>query len=294
VEKHTPDESVFMRAPEPHCRSCAVYARAIETLNAANVPFLVGGGFAVEVFVDAPRAKIKDLDLFIRPMDVGTALQALARNGFVTRLHEPQWLAKAFDGEDFVDLIYATRNGLLNVDDQSFVDAPRREVLGHDVLVQPVEEVIATKVFVTARDRFDVSDISHLVLLWGDRLDWRRLIERMSAQIEMLHVHLLLFQYIYPGQRARVPAWVYEEVERRAKTSRARGYPEKASRGLALDPIAFAIDIERWGFFDASRAEQTRPELPVESPKDERVAVEAEAGTEASAGAADDRRQEVA
>ena len=272
VEKTFPAESAPSEAAEhaaqPHCRSCAAYGRAIETLNAANVPFLVGGGFAVEVFVDAPRARIKDLDLFIRPIDVGTALQALARNGFVTRLHEPQWIAKAFDGEDFIDLIYATRNGLLNVDDQSFENAPRREVLGHTVLVQPVEEVIATKVFVTARDRFDVSDISHLFLLWGTRIDWRRLIERMSMQIEMLHVHLMLFQYIYPGQKNVIPAWVYDEVEQRARSARSRTLPEKASRGLALDPIAFAIDIERWGFFDASRAEQARPQFPMSEPTD--------------------------
>lgn len=258
VENALPHESDEVNQAPIACRSCAAYSRAIETLIAAQVPFLVGGGFAVEVFVDAPRARIKDLDLFLRPIDVGTALQALTHNGFVTRLHEPHWIAKAYDGDDFIDLIYATRNGLLEVDDQSFVDAPRQRVLGHEVAVQPVEEVIATKIFVMARDRFDVSDISHLILRFGERIDWRRLIERLAPHIEMLHVYLLLFQYIYPGQRAHVPSWVYDEVDARARNARERASPDKSSRGLALDPVAFAIDIERWGFFDGMRAEQVR------------------------------------
>jgi hypothetical protein len=227
------------------------------------VPFLVGGGFAVEVYVDAPRARIKDLDLFLKPIDVGAALQALTRAGFRTRLSEPQWLAKAYDGDDFVDLIYATRNGLMNVDDDSFRGAPESEVLGLRVLLQPIEEVLATKIFVAARDRFDVSDISHVVLKCAERMDWRRLIDRLAAHVEMLHIHLLFFQYIYPGRRELVPSWVYTEVENRARQARESTMPETASRGLALDPVAFAIDIERWGFFDASRP---APAASAESP----------------------------
>lgn len=242
--------------PHLHCKSCATFARAIETLTTAGVPFLVGGGFAVEVYLDAPRARIKDLDLFIKPVDLGTALQALSKHGFRTKLHEAGWLAKAFDGEDFVDLIFATRNELITVDDESFVGAIETEVLGLPVKVLPVEEVVATKVFVAARDRFDVSDICHLILKCHERFDWRRLIDRIAEHIEMLHVHLLLFAYVYPGRRSLVPAWVYEEVETRAREQRARPMPENAFRGLALDPVAFAIDIERWGMFDARRPDR--------------------------------------
>src|SRR4051812_45733990 len=63
-----------------------------------------------------------------------------------------------------------------------------------------------------------------------------------------------------PRPRAAV---VMDEVDERARAARLRPYPENASRGLALDPVAFAIDIERWGFFDASRSEQVRPTLPI-------------------------------
>ena len=254
--------------PDAQCKACASYARAIETLTRAGVPFLVGGGFAVEVYVDAPRARIKDLDLFLKPTDVGTALQALTKNGFQTKLHEPGWLAKAFDGEDFIDLIYATRNELLTVDDACFAGAPESEVLGHKVRLQPVEELLASKVFVAARDRFDVSDVSHLILKCAARMDWQRLIDRLASHIEMLHVHLLLFQYLYPGQRQLVPPWVFADVQSRAAVARSQLLPETASRGLALDPVAFAIDIERWGFFDARRPDRVGLQRPaaVEDP----------------------------
>jgi hypothetical protein len=253
VEK--PTDAVLRTRHEQHCRTCGVYARALETLARAGVRHLVGGGFAVEVYVDAPRARIKDLDVFLKPHDVGAALQALARAGFRTKLDEPQWLAKAFDGDDFIDLIFSTRNGLMSVDEHSFDGAIESEVLGLPVLLLPVEEVLATKVFVAARDRFDVSDIAHLMLKAGHRMNWRRLIDRLAPHVEMLHIHILLFQYIYPGQRDVVPPWVRDEIEMRARASRSRTMPAGASRGLALDPIAFAIDIERWGFFDAARTD---------------------------------------
>jgi hypothetical protein len=190
------------------------------------------------------------------------ALQALAKNGFRTKLQEPGWLAKAFDGDDFVDLIFATRNELLTVDDESFVGALDSEVLGLSVKVLPVEEVLATKVFVAARDRFDVSDICHLILKCHDQIDWRRLIDRLAAHIEMLHIHLLLFQYVYPGRRQLVPRWVSDEIAARAQAARGVAMPESAFRGVALDPVAFAIDIERWGFFDARRPDRFQPRAP--------------------------------
>jgi hypothetical protein len=87
----------------------------------------------------------------------------------------------------------------------------------------------------------------------GERLDWRRLIDRLAEHIEMLEIHLLLFQYLYPGRRDVLPGWVRDEVSARARAARAIEHPEDAFRGLALDPVAFAVDIERWGFFDARR-----------------------------------------
>jgi hypothetical protein len=254
MDMRTPLEPMTRRYDPERCRSCAAFARALETLNTAGVPYLVGGGFAVEVFLGAPRAKIKDLDLFLRPFDLNVALESLRANGFSTKLHEPQWLAKAYDGDDFVDLIFATRNGLLDVDDHSFERAPHHEVLGHPVRVQPVEEVIATKLFVAARDRFDVSDVAHLFLWCSDRIDWKRLIDRLAPHIEILHVYLLLFQYIYPGRRDVVPSWVYKLVAKRARLEREKPHDVNASRGIALDPEAFAVDIQRWGFFDTSGA----------------------------------------
>lgn len=240
-----------------HARSeaCAVYAEAIRTLSVAQVPFLIGGGFAVEVYLGAPRKVIKDLDVFLKPEHLGTALAALTGAGFRTELYEPGWLAKAYKDGHFIDLIYATRNELLQVDQQSFEGAPSSEVLGLPVKLQPVEELIATKVFVAARDRFDVSDIVHLFLKCGDRIDWRRLIDRLAPHIEMLNVHLMLFRYVYPGRQDAIPQWVYEEIEERVRKARERGAVATAFRGLALDPVAFAVDIERWGFFDARKAD---------------------------------------
>jgi hypothetical protein len=82
------------------------------------------------------------------------------------------------------------------------------------------------------------------------------LIDRLGTHIEMLHIHFLLFVYLYPGQRDLIPEWVASEVSERAHEARERKLPENAFRGLALDPVAFAVDIERWGFFDARKPER--------------------------------------
>jgi hypothetical protein len=79
-----------------------VYRRALEALNAAGVPFVVAGAYAIYEHTGIYR-KTKDLDLFFQPESVVEAARALRGAGFVTRLEDEHWLAKATYGEHFVD-----------------------------------------------------------------------------------------------------------------------------------------------------------------------------------------------
>ena len=63
-------------------------------MHAADVPFLIGGAYTVEVCEGVSRS-MKDLDLYVRPNHVNAALRALARAGYKTELTFPHWLAKA-------------------------------------------------------------------------------------------------------------------------------------------------------------------------------------------------------
>src|SRR5262249_16000589 len=110
---------------EFHCKSVAV-------LRAAEIPFLIGGAYLVEVYAGVSRST-KDFDLYVRPNDLKPALHALAIAGYETELTFPHWLAKAIYDGDVLDLIFRAGNGLCEVDDSWFERARHDELLGMPV-----------------------------------------------------------------------------------------------------------------------------------------------------------------
>jgi hypothetical protein len=95
------------------------HRRSVAALHVAEVPFLIGGAYMVEVGGGVSRST-KDFDLYVRPSHVKAALRALARAGYKTELTFPHRLAKATYEGDIVDLIFRAGNGLCEVDDSWF------------------------------------------------------------------------------------------------------------------------------------------------------------------------------
>jgi hypothetical protein len=193
------------------------YREAMEFLARANVPFLVGGAFAFVHQAGIDRST-KDLDIFVRPADVQRLLQASADAGYEADLFYSHWLAKIRAPAGFVDVIFSSGNGVAVVDDQWFEHATEREVLGVRVLVAPPEESIWSKAFVMERERFDGADVAHIILAHGEALDWRRLIDRFGDHWRVLLAHLVLYGFIFPSERSRVPPAVLEELMQRLAT----------------------------------------------------------------------------
>src|SRR5690606_22666052 len=169
--------------------SARFYQRVLGVLREAGVPFLVGGTYAFTSYTGIGR-RTKDIDLFVRPEDCDAALAALAADGFGTQKPYPHWLAKAHYGEDFVDLIYRSGNGISAVDDGWFERATEAEVLDVPVLLCPPEEVLWTKAFIMERERFDGADVAHLLLAAAPRMDWKLLLYRFGADWRILLAHL--------------------------------------------------------------------------------------------------------
>ena len=151
--------------------SRAYYRQAMEVLTRAQVPFLVGGAFAFVHQAGIDRST-KDLDIFVRPADVHRLLEVCAAAGYEAELVFSHWLAKIRSPEGFIDVIFSSGNGLAVVDDQWFEHATEQNVLGMNVLVAPAEESLWSKAFVMERERFDGADVAHIILAYGDRLDW--------------------------------------------------------------------------------------------------------------------------
>jgi len=187
------------------------YRDAMEVLNRAKVPFLVGGAFAF-IHQAGIDKSTKDLDVFARPGDVQRLLEACAAAGYDTELVFSHWLAKIRSAEGFIDVIFNSGNGIATVDDGWFENSTSGDVLSVPVRIAPPEETIWSKAFVMERERYDGADVSHLILALGERLDWRRLVDRFGTHWRVLLGHLVLFGFIYPSARSRVPVWVVREL----------------------------------------------------------------------------------
>lgn len=217
----------------------------------SGVPFLVGGAFGLELYTGVSRST-KDLDLFVRPRDVSRILEVFAAAGYRTELTDPQWLAKAWSGDGFADVVFGSANGTGEVDDEWFHHAERGNVLGLSLDLCPVEETIWSKAFVMERSRYDGADVAHLLRARCESLDWPRLLRRFGDLWPVLFTHLVLFGFIYPSERARIPGWVMEELLSRLR-SELENPPDarRLCRGTLLSPTQYLPDIEEWGYEDA-------------------------------------------
>jgi hypothetical protein len=229
----------------------AFYRRTLHVLNDARVPFLVGGSHAFLTYTGIVR-ETKDFDLFIRHSDLEDGLRALQDAGYRTEITFPHWLAKAKQGSDVVDLVFSSGNGVARVDDAWFDNAREAEVLGMPVKLAPIEELLWQKSFVMERERFDGADIAHIYRTCADEIRWDRLLSRFDDKWRVLLVHLVLFGFIYPSERHRIPREVMEELMNRLRDELEGGpSTDRRCRGTLLSRSQYLIDIGQYGYQDA-------------------------------------------
>ena len=247
------------------------YADALRSLHSAAVPFAVGGAFAVYHYTGIWR-ETPDLDLFVLPDDADRALAILQAAGFRGRFEDRGWLAHASRGPAAVDLIFGHGNYIARFDDGVLARVQMGIVVGLAAPVVAVEELIWSKAYVAARDRFDGSDIAHLILKQGTRIDWDHLIWRFGDHWDILFAHLLLFRYSYPHDRKLVPIDVLDRLTAFERRRRASPPPlTNLCRGPLLDRHAYALDIER-GAIDARARLAASLDLGRSGGKAERIA----------------------
>ena len=230
----------------------AFYERSLNALVAAEVPFLVGGAYAFERYTGIAR-HTKDFDIFVRPAHLDEVFAVLGSSGCDTEIAFPHWLGKAKCGDDLVDIIFSSGNGVATVDDLWFTHAVEETVLGVPVRLMPAEEMIWSKGFIMERERFDGADIAHVLHARAEMLDWRRLVGRFGRHWRVLFSHLVLFGFIYPTERARIPAWVMNELTRRLGRETA-SVPAAGStpvcRGPLLSRAQYLVDVDERGYQD--------------------------------------------
>lgn len=232
-----------------------VHRRSVVALQDAEIPFLIGGAYVVEVYTGVSR-RTKDFDLYLRPQHVDLALDALKRAGYKTEKTFPHWLAKAERGRDCIDLIFRAGNGLCEVDDSWFERARDAELLGLPIKLCAPEEMIWMKAYIMERERFDGADIAHILNTCAEQLDWPHLVRRFGPDWRVLLSHLVLFGYIYPSERRRIPAAVMNNLIVRLQKEAKTTERERLCRGTLLSRKQYLMDVEEWGFRDARLAKR--------------------------------------
>ena len=226
------------------------YRDVLTILDRANVPTLVGGAFAFSHFTGIQRPT-KDFDLFVRREHIDRALETLAVAGFHTELTFPHWLGKARSDEFLVDLIFGSGNGVAPVDDEWFEHAPPAEVLGVPCHICPAEEVLWSKSFVMERERYDGADVIHLLRSRATSLDWPRLLRRFGDKWRVLLANLVLFGFIYPGERSRIPRAVMTELlDRVSRELSSDASGPKLCNGTVVSRQQYLMDVQQWGYTD--------------------------------------------
>ncbi|MGH9457745.1 MAG: nucleotidyltransferase family protein [Thermoanaerobaculia bacterium] len=232
----------------------AFYERCIDILREAELEFLVGGAYAIELYTGL-RRPTKDFDIFMQREDIERALAMLDAHGYRAEFTYPHWLAKAFDGEHFIDIIHSSGNGVAPVDDVWFEYARTGIVFDRPVLLCPPEESIWSKAFIMERERYDGADIAHLIESRGPELDWRRLLQRFGPHWRVLFAHLILVGYIYPSRRDVVPAWLMRTLcERLAAEVNDAPVPHEVCRGTVLSRAQYLADLAAGEFADGRLA----------------------------------------
>ena len=240
-----------MTKPPAFATETDFYAEAIRLLQGSRIPFLVGGAYALRQYTGIVR-DTKDFDVFIRPGDLDRALETFRNAHYHAEVSFPHWLAKVHHGEIFIDLIYRAGNGLCEVDDAWFRSSEEAELLGERVRLVTVEDMIWQKAYIMERERFDGADVAHLLQSRAERLDWDRLLKCFGPDWRVLLSHLILFGFIYPGERQRIPHVVLARLLRRVHEELdSPGDGDHLCQGTLISRAQYLPDIERWDYRDA-------------------------------------------
>jgi predicted nucleotidyltransferase len=142
--------------------------RSAAALREADIPFLLGGSLASWAR-GGPETQ-HDLDLMIKPDDVDRAVAALTDAGM--RFEDPpeEWLVKAYDGDVLVDLIFSPKG--MPVDDDLFARGEVMSVLGMEMRVMALEDVLVTKLMALSEHSLRYESLLPIARALREQVDW--------------------------------------------------------------------------------------------------------------------------
>ena len=151
--------------------------RAAAALRKADVPFLLGGSLASWAR-GGPETR-HDLDLMIKPEDVARAVEALEEAGMRPEQPPEEWLVKVWDGDTLVDLIYCPKG--LPMDDDVIARGEELSVLGMEIRVMALEDVMATKLMALTEHSLRYEGLLQIARALREQIDWAAVRSRTES-----------------------------------------------------------------------------------------------------------------
>jgi hypothetical protein len=142
--------------------------KSAAALRLADVPFLLAGSLASWAR-GGPETR-HDLDLVIRPEDVERAVEALQKAGLVPEDPPEEWLVKAWDGDTLVDLIHQPKG--ITVDDAFLERGEVMSVLGMEMRVMALEDVLVTKLMALSEHSLRYESLLAISRALREQVDW--------------------------------------------------------------------------------------------------------------------------
>jgi len=234
-----------------------LFREVLLLLESINCSYAVAGAFALRRHTGICR-DTKDMDVFLTSETASQVLPRFVEQGFQCEVPDPNWLAKVHRDGYFVDLITGMSNGVIVVQDSWIQRSHPARLCGVESRVLAPEELLASKLFVTRRERFDGSDIAHIIYGTRGKLDWDRILALTGEHWELLLWSLVLFRYVYPANSDYVPQTLWENLLGQFADAVRSPNPDAKFRGTLIDDAIFAIDVEEWGLVNLLAEQRIR------------------------------------
>ena len=148
-----------------------MFRETLMVLNRCRVPYV---SRALSRFKSIPEsgAPPKTWICSSHPKTCPPRLRCLKKQGFRCQVKDPVWLHKAHRHGFFIDLITGMSNAVITVDRSWIENSRPAMILDVRARVLAAEELLASKLFVVRRERFDGADIAHIIYASHGNLDW--------------------------------------------------------------------------------------------------------------------------
>jgi hypothetical protein len=172
--------------------------RVASTLKTADIPFALGGSFAV--YAHGGHSSDHDVDFLLREQDKEQALRVLSAVGFRTEQPPEDWLVKVYDDDRMVDLIYRPVES--PVTDETLLDTEQISVEAISMPVISATQLMIHKLLSYSQHYCDFATGFPVARSLREQIDWPR-VRRETAKSPYAEAFLILLDRLdvvpFPG-----------------------------------------------------------------------------------------------